>query len=303
MNVSAERLAAAVDEAVALIRAGWSDRPRAAMILGTGLGRLTDSIEIEAEWNYCDLPHFARSTADGHRGRLLAGRLGGVSIVAMDGRFHAYEGYSFQQITFPIRVLAALDPSFLMVSNASGGLNSALCSGDILLIQDHINFMGSAFGQASRSCCHDRPAKALRQHSAYYDAQLLTLAEQIASDERIPVRRGTYIAMLGPNYETRAEYRWLRTLGDVVGMSTVPEVLVAQELNLPVIAFSIVTNVFSSENAQQTTSQEVVCSAASAAPNLRQLVVRLLDFGDGLWDSVAQHETSGQNPQPEVSSL
>lgn len=193
MNLSAEQLAAAVAETTAVVRAGWSEHPHAAIILGTGLGSLAEHITIEAEWDYRDLPHFARSTADGHRGRLLAGRLADVPILAMDGRFHAYEGYSFSQITFPIRVFAELGASFLILSNASGGLNPTLRSGDILLIDDHINLMGPLVGQVFKL-----------PHESLYDPRLLARSEQIANEEAIPLRRGTYIAMLGPNYETRA---------------------------------------------------------------------------------------------------
>lgn len=273
MSLSTEQIAAAVAESVAVVRARWTDRPRAAIVLGTGLCSLAEHITIEAEWNYRDLPHFARSTADGHRGRLLAGRLADVPVLAMDGRFHAYEGYSFQQITFPIRVLAALGASFLIVSNASGGLNPTLHSGDILLIDDHINLMGVAGN--SRPADGRYPNLGRAVHSCY-DARLLALSEQIAHEETIALRRGTYIAMLGPNYETRAEYRWLRTLGDVVGMSTVPEVLAASELNLPAVAFSMVTNVFRPDDTQQTTSDEVIHAASNAEPNLRRIVIRLL---------------------------
>lgn len=273
MNLSADQLDAAVAEAAAVVRADWAERPRAAIILGTGLGSLAEHIEIEAEWSYRDLPHFMRSTADGHRGRLLAGRLAGVPLLAMDGRFHAYEGYSVSQITFPVRVLAALGAEFLIVSNASGGMNPLLCSGDILLIDDHVNLMGNV-GWAHMPVPADRNDRSVRP--AIYDPRLLALAERFAADEQIPLRRGTYVAMLGPNYETRAEYRWLRTLGDVVGMSTVPEAIVAKEVGLPVVAFSMVTNVFRADDAQQTTSEEVVNAAANAEPKLRRLVTRLL---------------------------
>ena len=273
MNLSAEQLSAAVAESVAVVRAGWAERPRAAIILGTGLGSLAEHITIEAEWSYRDLPHFVRSTADGHRGRLLAGRLAGVPLIAMDGRFHAYEGYSAQQITFPVRVLAALGAEFLIVSNASGGMNPLLRSGDILLIDDHVNLMGTV-GRALLPVSTEVTGKTARP--TFYASELLSLAERFAAEEHISIRRGTYVAMLGPNYETRAEYHWLRTLGDVVGMSTVPEVLVAYELGLPVVAFSMVTNVFRTDDVQQTTSEEVVNAAANAEPNLRRLVTRLL---------------------------
>lgn len=276
MNLSADQLSAAVAEAVAVVRADWTERPRAAIILGTGLSSLAQHLEIEAEWSYRDLPHFVRSTADGHRSRLLAGRLAGVPLIAMNGRFHAYEGYSSQQITFPVRVLAALGADFLIVSNASGGMNPLLRSGDILLIDDHVNLIGPCLGRVSNLAVTAGQVENLPHDRPFYDPQLLSLAERLAAEERIRLHRGTYVAMLGPNYETRAEYRWLRTLGDVVGMSTVPEVLVAHELGLPVVAFSMVTNVFRTEDVQPTTSEEVVNAAANAEPNLRRLVTKLL---------------------------
>lgn len=267
-------------EAVAVIQRAWPMRPRAAIILGTGLGSLAEQIVVEHAWSYHDLPHFARSTAEGHRGRLLAGRLCGVPIVAMDGRFHAYEGYSFAQITLPVRVFAALGASCLIVSNASGGLNPSLKSGEILLIDDHVNLMGVAVGQRAlknlSSSGEDSSLRFFAGGHRYYDSALMRQIEQIAADEQIPLRRGTYLAMLGPNYETRAEYRWLRTLGDVVGMSTVPEVLAASEIRLPVVALSMVTNVFRPDDVHQTTSQEVIDAAASSAPNLCRLVSRLV---------------------------
>ncbi|MFM9962137.1 MAG: purine-nucleoside phosphorylase [Planctomycetaceae bacterium] len=289
MNLSADQLSAAVTEVATVIRASWAERPRAAIILGTGLGSLAQHINIEAEWSYRELPHFARSTADGHRGRLLAGRLAGVPLLALDGRCHAYEGYSAQQITFPVRVLAALGASFLIASNASGGLNPALRSGDILLIDDHINLINDlslwrdaprrdSRRGASSHIAADTHADGVgvKQAHVLYDARLLSLTERLAAEENIPLHRGTYLAMLGPNYETRAEYRWLSTLADVVGMSTVPEVLVAREVGLPVVAFSMVTNVFRPDGAPPTTSDEVIHSAANAEPNLRRIVMRLL---------------------------
>ena len=274
MTPSADMLALAVAEAVSAVRATWDERPRAAIIFGTGLGSLAEHLVIEAEWSYHNLPHFAHSTADGHRGRLLAGRLADVPILAMDGRFHAYEGYSFSQITFPVRVFAELGASFLIASNASGGLDPTLNSGDILLIDDHVNLMGMT-GSCPVNGRHPNPVFQ-RTQLPFYDERLRSLSAQIAAEEQIALRRGTYVAMLGPNYETRAEYRWLRTLGDVVGMSTVPEVTVAREVGLPTVAFSMVTNVFRPDDAQQTTSESVIAAASNSAPNLRRLVTKLL---------------------------
>ena len=299
MTHAPDQLVAAVAEAAAVVRAGWAKRPRAAIILGTGLGSLAEHITIEAEWSYRDLPHFARSTADGHRGRLLAGRLADVPILAMDGRFHAYEGYSFSQITFPVRVFAELGASFLIVSNASGGLNPTLRSGDILLIDNHINLMGIAGSRPAESrkpMTDGRQFSTSSQHQrvSFYDDALCLLAQQIAAEEQITLRRGIYIAMLGPNYETRAEYRWLRSLGDVVGMSTVPEVTVAREVGLPIVAFSMVTNVFRPDVEQQTTSEQVVAAASSSEPNLRRIVTRLLERSFN--EPISSSRSAGASP-------
>ncbi len=274
MNSSAEEMTAAVTDAVAVIQAGWPAPPIAGIVLGTGLGSLADHIAIEASWSYQDLPHFAHSTAHGHRGRLVCGRLGNVPIVAMDGRFHAYEGYSWQQITFPVRVMAALGIRLLIVSNASGGLNPSLRSGDILLIDDHVNLLwcSGPLPPVRRGEPGGR-----RGRASFYDPRLIAFAEEIASSEQIELRRGTYIAMLGPNYETPAEASWLRVLGDVVGMSTVPEVLTAAELHVPTIAFSLVTNVYRPHQSNVTLSEDVIAAAAAAEPRLRHLVTRLLD--------------------------
>ena len=279
----------AVTEAVEFIRSRWGVAPQVGIILGTGLGSLADHIAVEAAWRFDELPHFARSTADGHRGRLLGGTLGGVRVLAMDGRFHAYEGYSPREITFPVRVMSALSVQLLIVSNASGGLNPSLNSGDIVLMDDHVNLLGAEFACGARGSRAnqwstnqiDINAREPRAPQAdlrdYYSSRLLELTERAAVLEQVAVRRGTYIAMLGPNYETRAEYRWLRTLGDVVGMSTVPEVLVANEIGLPVIAFSMVTNVFRPDDIQQNSSEEVIAAASNAEPKLRRLVIRLLN--------------------------
>jgi purine-nucleoside phosphorylase len=275
---SERRTTVAVAEAVAVLRSRWDVVPPVGLILGTGLGGLADHIAVEAGWQFEELPHFARSTADGHRGRLLGGTLGDVAVIAMDGRFHAYEGYAMDQVTFPVRVLAALGVQLLIVSNASGGLNPSLNSGDILLMDDHVNLLGAKFAgcESGGSLGLHQSNEAGGRHTppnnqdGYYSSRLLELAECAAGRENIAVRRGTYIAMLGPNYETRAEYRWLKTLGDVVGMSTVPEVVVAKEIGLPVLAFSMVTNVFRPDDVQQNSGSECGAEAAAIGDSLDQ---------------------------------
>ncbi len=304
-DLSSERSTTdAIGDVAAVVRSRWVATPQVGIILGTGLGSLADHITVESAWRFDELPHFARSTADGHRGRLLCGTLDGVRVIAMDGRFHAYEGYSPQQITFPVRVIAALGAQFLIVSNASGGLNPLLSSGDIMLMDDHVNLLGAEFGRFSergvgrgswpvRQGVSDGPGA-----PSYYSSRLLELTERVAALEQIAVRRGTYIAMLGPNYETRAEYRWLRSLGDVVGMSTVPEVLVAKEIGLPVIAFSMVTNVFRPDEVQQNSSENVIAAASNAEPKLRRLVTRLLNE----WQKDRGHEDTSTTRQRVVAT-
>jgi len=195
------------------------------IILGTGLGSLAEQIEAEAKIPYEDVPHFPRSTAISHAGRLVLGRLCGLPVVAMEGRFHAYEGYSFQQLTFPVRVMKALGAELLVVSNAAGGLNPHYATGDVMVIDDHINLMG---GNPLIGVNDDVLGPRFPDMCRPYDPRLIERALEIARRENFAAHRGVYVAVTGPNLETRAEYRFLRLIGaDVVGMSTIPEALVA----------------------------------------------------------------------------
>ena len=212
------------------IRGRWSGQPKVGIILGTGLGGLAEEIREEATFPYAELPNFPQSTVESHAGQLVCGKLAGGTVVAMEGRFHYYEGYSMQDITFPVRVMKALGCDTLVVSNACGGMNPQYQSGEIMLIEDHINLMGDnpLIGKND-----DRLGPRFPDMSEPYDRKLLARAKQIALDHRIAVQQGVYVAVSGPNLETRAEYRFLRMIGaDVVGMSTVPEVIVAKHAGL-----------------------------------------------------------------------
>src|SRR5947209_6476391 len=214
-----------IAEATRAVQTHWDGRPSVGIILGTGLGALADDIRADATVPYADLPHFPQSTVPSHAGQMVCGTLAGKTVVAMSGRFHAYEGYPLQRITFPVRVLKALGCRTLIVSNACGGLNPQFAKGDLMVIEDHINLMGDnpLIGPND-----DRLGDRFPDMSQPYDKGLIALARQAALDEKVVCHQGVYVAVTGPNLETRAEYRFLRGIGaDVVGMSTVPEVVVA----------------------------------------------------------------------------
>src|SRR5690606_35576876 len=214
-----------VDEAAAVVREQFGRSPDAAIILGTGLGALAGEIAVEATLEYAAIPGFPRATVESHAGRLLCGTLGGRTVVAMQGRFHRYEGYSLQQVTFPVRVLHALGAGTLLVSNACGGMHPLWAPGDLMLIADHINLLGDNPLVGPND---DELGTRFPDLSAAYDPALREIARSVARRAGITLREGVYAAVAGPNLETRAEYRMLRTMGaDVVGMSTVPEVIVA----------------------------------------------------------------------------
>ena len=230
----------AVEAAAAVVRVHCDIPPEIAIVLGTGLGGLANEIDVEASVSYAKIPGFPLSTVESHAGRLLIGTLGGKKVVAMQGRFHRYEGYTLQQVTFPVRVLHALGAQTLIVSNACGGMNPWWQAGDLMLIGDHINFLGD---NPLIGANDDRLGARFPDMSAPYDESLRELARAVAAEQRTVLREGVYVAVSGPNLETRAEYRMLRALGaDVVGMSTVPEAIVARQCGLNVAAVSCVTN-------------------------------------------------------------
>lgn len=229
-----------VQEAARSVRTRWSGSPRVGLILGTGLGGLAEQIEQEAVIPYGEIPHFPASTVASHAGRLVCGKLSGVPIVAMEGRFHYYEGYSLQQVTFPVRVMRELGAELLLVTNAAGGINPQLELADIVVIEDHINLLPDS---PLRGVNDDRLGPRFPDLCEPYSQKLIRLARQTALSLDVECAKGVFVAVAGPNLETRAEYRMLKLMGaDVVGMSTVPEVLVAAHCGLKVLGFSVVTD-------------------------------------------------------------
>jgi purine-nucleoside phosphorylase len=264
------QISAAVDR----IRRNWPGSARVGVILGTGLGALAREIEVDATFDYCDIPNFPRSTAVSHAGQLVCGRLAGLPVVAMEGRFHAYEGYTHQQITFPVRVMKALGAELLIVSNACGAMNPSYACGDIVVIDDHINLMN---GNPLIGVNDDSLGPRFPDMSRPYDLRLIDSAMKIARREDISSHRGVYVAVTGPNLETRAEYRFLRLIGaDVVGMSTVPEVLVAVHAQMRVLGLSIVTDMCLPDELKPANIQEILAIAAAAEPKLRKIVLGVL---------------------------
>lgn len=267
-------LAAEIAQAVDVIHAHWGERPRAGIILGTGLGSVAGQIQTEATLDYSAIPHFPRSTSISHTGQLVCGILQGVPVVAMEGRFHAYEGYSQRQITFPIRVLRALGAEMLIVSNACGGMNPNYSAGDIVVIDDHINLMN---GNPLIGVNDDNLGPRFPDMSRPYDPVLIRRALEIARRENFVAHRGVYVGVTGPNLETRAEYRFLRTIGaDVVGMSTVPEVIVAVHGGMRVLGLSIVTDVCFPDSLKPANIEEIIAVANEAEPKLRKIVLGVL---------------------------
>jgi purine-nucleoside phosphorylase len=261
--------------AAAVVRERFSARPDIAIILGTGLGRLAAEISAEAVIEYADIPGFPLSTVETHAGRLLCGALGGKTVVAMQGRFHRYEGYSLQQVTFPVRVMRALGIETLIVSNACGGLNPMWSAGDLMLIADHINLIGDS---PLVGVNDERFGPRFPDLSMPYDADLRRLARDVAADDKVSLREGVYVAVAGPNLETRAEYRFLRTIGaDVVGMSTVPEVLVAIHSGMRVLGLSIITDMCLPDALEPATLDRIVAVANGAEPKLTALVRGVLE--------------------------
>jgi purine-nucleoside phosphorylase len=265
---------AQIDESLGYIRGCWRGLPRAGIILGSGLGSVGDSIALEQCIDYHDIPHFQRSTAVGHKGRLLCGRLADVPVVAMQGRFHCYEGYSAERATFPVRVMKALGVELLIVSNAAGGLNPNFAAGDVMVIDDHINLLNR---NPLIGVNDDSLGPRFPDMSAPYDRKLGDQALAIARRDDFACHRGVYIAMLGPTYETRAEIRMLRYLdGDAVGMSTVPEAIVAAHAGLRVLGLSTITNVCSPDVPHIASGDAVVAMAETARDKLKAIVAGII---------------------------
>lgn len=262
-----------IQEATAAIQAKWSPTPVAGVVLGTGLGKLTEDIKKKTVIPYEAIPHFPRPTAPSHKGQLVCGTLGGKPVVVMEGRLHFYEGYTLQQVTFPVRVMKALGAGTLIVSNACGGMNPQWGKGDLMLIEDHINLLGDnpLIGPND-----ERLGDRFPDMCDCYDRGLLALGRKIAMEEQIVCHQGVFVAVSGPNLETRAEYRFLRAIGaDVVGMSTVPEVIVAVHAKMRVLGISVITDVCLPDSLEPVSIPEIIATANEAEKKLRVLVRRV----------------------------
>ena len=264
-------------QAVMAIRDEWPLAPAVGLILGTGCGRLANDIEAEAVLPYAEIPHFPESTAIGHEGRLICGRYGNLPVIAMEGRVHAYEGYGLDEVTLPVRVMHRLGVQFLFIANAAGGLNPRFDVGDVVLIDDYVNLIGTP-------TCGATPVGAGRPRgirTSHWNASVL--AESAARAAGLRLNRGTYVAVTGPNYETRSEYRYYRQIGgDLIGMSTAPELALARALGLECLAFSIVTNCCNPDAPSQTEGAAVVAAASRSADGLRELIREIVlepEFG------------------------
>src|SRR5262245_9392181 len=265
----------AIEAAAASITKRTPLRPKAGLILGTGLGDVSEAIEDAVTIPYGEIPGFVASTAESHAGELVLGRVNKLPVVAMKGRLHFYEGYSMQEITFPVRVMRALGADTLIVSSASGGMNPQLRLGDIVVITDHINLMGD---NPLLGPNDDDLGPRFPDMSEPYARTLSDLAESIALEERIRVRPGVFVAVAGPNLETRAEYRFLRAIGaDVVGMSVVPETLVAVHGGMRVLALTVVTDLCLPDALEPADIARILAVAGRTEPALRRLIIRVME--------------------------
>lgn len=264
------QLASQIEDATAVVREKWTTVPRAAIILGSGLGGLAEEISVEATIEYSEIPHFPQVSALGHRGLLVCGTLDSVPVIAFQGRFHLYEGHDAQRASLPVRLANALGADTLVVSNAAGGVNPQFQVGDVMLIEDQINLM---FDNPLTGINDDGLGPRFPDMSAPYNRELMQTAAEIARRENFVLHQGVYVAMLGPTYETRAEYRMVKQLGaDAVGMSTVPEVIVARHAEMRVLGLSTITNVCSPDQLTETSGDEVIAAAGTAAGKLTAIV-------------------------------
>jgi purine-nucleoside phosphorylase len=267
-------LRAQLRDAVAHVREHVTDAPPVGLILGTGLGALASNIEVQHTLPFDDIPHMPVATVDSHAGRLVIGRLAGQQVAALQGRFHHYEGYSLQQVTFPVRLLHALGVRVLVLSGAAGGLNPMWQAGDLAMLSDHINLMGSNPLVGPNL---DELGPRFPDMSMPYDAALQELTARTALELGIRLQRGVYAAVTGPNLETRAEYRMLRVLGaDLVGMSTVPEVIVARHMDMRVLAVSVVTDLCLPDALEPADIDTIIGTAKAAEPSLARLLTTVL---------------------------
>ena len=263
-----------IKEAVAYIKSKCSVKPQIGVILGTGLGGLVDQVDIDGEITYDNIPHFPVSTVESHHGRLLLGTLQGKSVVVMQGRFHYYEGYTMRQVTFPVRVMKLLGIKHLLVSNAAGGLNPKYQISDLMIINDHINlFPENPLIGANM----DQLGPRFPDMSEPYDRKLIQKGLEISSELETSVHQGVYAAVTGPNLETPAEYKYLQIIGgDAIGMSTIPEVIVARQMDIPVFATSVITDLCYPGVIEKVSVEKIIAAANTAEPSLTKLFSKLV---------------------------
>ncbi|APZ96197.1 purine-nucleoside phosphorylase [Fuerstiella marisgermanici] len=260
-------------EAVDAVRSHWQGRPAVGMILGTGLGGLTEQVEVDCRIPYAEIPHFPDSTSPSHAGQLVCGTLHDVPVVAMEGRFHYYEGYSLQQVTFPIRLMRALGAETLLVTSAVGGMNPQLNLADIVILEDHINLLPD---NPLRGVNDDELGPRFPDMSEPYSSELVELAQQVALELSVSAHKGVLVAVPGPNLETRAEYRMLRLMGaDIVGMSTVPEIIVAKHAGMKTLGFSVVTDMCLPDALEPADIEKILKVAADGGEKLQRLISEL----------------------------
>ncbi len=262
-----------INETAAFLRSMGFNDPDAGIILGTGLGGMTSKMTDTIEIDYKDIPHFPVSTVEGHAGKLIFGKFGGKKIIAMKGRFHYYEGYGHEHVALPVRVLKYLGIRHLFLSNAAGGMNTAFRVGDIMIITDHINLLPNPLiGQND-----ERIGPRFPDMSEVYDRSLIMKAEQIAEKNNITIHKGIYLATTGPTFETPAEYKYFRIIGaDAVGMSTVPEVIVARHMFLPCFAVSIITDLGIEGKIEYTTHESVKAAAEHSESKMTVIMTELI---------------------------
>lgn len=263
-----------IQATASFIRERINVQPTVGLILGSGLGDLTDTLEHATEIPYYEIPNFPVSTVKGHSGSLHFGKIGDTAVMLMAGRFHYYEGYTMEQVTFPVRVMKALGVETLIVSNAAGGTNPGFAIGDLMIVRDHINLFPE---HPLRGPNDERLGTRFPDMSQPYDHELIEQARRIAAEKHITVRTGVYIGLQGPTFETPAEYKWLHTIGgDAVGMSTVPEVIVARHGGMRVFAISVITDLGVTDVPVVITHEEVLEAAHAAAPKMAALVAGLI---------------------------
>lgn len=263
-----------IEEAVAFLKQRGFDAPEVGIILGTGLGQIIQHVEVLAEMSYNHIPNFPTATVEFHKGKLIYGQLSGKKVLLMQGRFHLYEGYMLEDVTFPVRVIHRLGIKKLLVSNAAGAINTSFKKGEIMLIDDHINLQG---GSPLAFKGVEKMGERFVDMSAPYDAEMNDMIRDIAKERGLKLHQGVYVSLVGPQLETRAEYRFLGIIGaDAVGMSTVPEVIVANHLKLPVAALSVLTDECDPDNLKPVNVEEIIAMAGKAEPDMITIFTELI---------------------------